>query len=414
MSQLPIDLAILKLLLKKESYDRYADLIIHQCFEQEVQFLLQAYKKYYKEFNTEQINLNEFASWFFHIIAPDLPESKREIYTQILNRITLCEDLNTEVLIKALQEKQTAFKLSKALETRFNIEELISILSEHEKILQLSLLDDKDLVTADLKLLLAATSREQGLRWRLDCLNQHVGTLQKGTLVLVAAYVDVGKTMFAISESTFMAKQLTEGCVLWLNNEEDNYRVLRKIWKSVLGCDDFTLAANQEKATQEYISRMNGDLNRIKFIDIRNKNLSQITKLIEKYDARLVVIDQVDKIYQTKHKSFSEHDRLKNLYGVIRDLANKYCPIMAISQADVTTTRLDAKSGELSYTLYPHHRQLDGSKVGKPGEADVIIMIGKREGSDTTRGIHISKNKFGSVYKQEVVFKPEIAQYRNP
>lgn len=411
---LPIDIAVLKLLSNRSTYEQYIDFVLPRCFEQEIQLILQGYRKYYKEFNLDKIEIPDYASWFFHVVHPDLPESKREIYTAIFNRINESGDLVANQILIKLQELQTAHKLREIIDEKFDFEKLSRALHEHETALQLGFDDDGDLIKADLTKILEETDKTKGLKWRLDCLNAAIGSVSRGMLIIVAAYVDVGKTMFAISESTFMAKQLTEGCILWLNNEEDDYRVLRKIWKSVLSCDDADLLVHRKDAEKEYIKRLNGEIDRIKFINIRSKSLGQIKQLFKKYDARLCIIDQVDKIVQPRVKSFSDHDRLKSLYSEIRDLANKYCPIIAVSQADVTTTWISKDTQELMYQLYPHHRQLDGSKVGKPGEADVIIMIGKRGEYNTTRGIHVSKNKFGDTIKQEVLFKPELAQYRNP
>ena len=121
----------------------------------------------------------------------------------------------------------------------------------------------------------------------------------------------------------------------------------------------------------------------------------------------------MDKI-EHSYKAFSDHDRLKSLYGKVRDLANEYCAVIAVSQADVTTTYRDRDTGDVQYQLYPHHRQLDGSKVGKPGEADAIVMIGRKLEHPGSRGIHVSKNKFGDTIKQEVIFDGEICRYTNP
>lgn len=407
---LPIDLGVLKLLSTKELYDEYVSIVMPRCFETEIQIILQSYAKYYK--TNDVIDFPIFASWFFHTALPDLAESKKEIYTAIFSRLETLkiEDVNT--LLLDLHEKSTSQKLMQTLQDGFNLDFIKQTLQNHENLISKSA--DVDYITNDLKHILEATDRSKGMQWRLNCLNESIGPVSKGMLIIVAAYVDVGKTMFAISEASYMAKQLAnDDKILWLNNEEDNVRVQRKLWKAVLGCDDLTLQAQPDQCQREYIKRMNGDLDRIIFVDIRSKSLSQIIKLFQKYNPKLAIIDQVDKI-ATKTKTFSDHDRLKNLYGEIRNLANSVCPILAISQADVSTTWTDRETGKVEYKLYPHHRQLDGSKVGKPGEADVIIMIGRRADCENTRGINVSKNKFGPTKIQEVLFKPEVAQYRNP
>src|SRR6185295_11886129 len=145
-------------------------------------------------------------------------------------------------------------------------------------------LDDEDLVNYSLSDLLATVDKITGLKWRLNVLNESIGSIKRGCLIIIAAFVDVGKSAFAISEATYMAQQLTEGCVLWLNNEEDDYRVLRKIWKSVLNCTDADLLAQPEKCEEVFIKKMGGDKDRIKLVNIRKKTIKGIAALFEKYN----------------------------------------------------------------------------------------------------------------------------------
>ena len=410
------DITLLKVFSERSTYEQYLEHVQLDLLDYEIKTILLDFGKYFKEFDHAEISLSEFPTWFHHYRHPDLPESQHEVYTLIFKSLQAID--NTEVtqkIISHYQEKATAKEIRKVIDESFNIENLHSIIEQHEKLIgQVSNSQKEECVNNNLHDILSCTKRGDGLNWRLDCLNKEIGALSRGQFILVAAYVDVGKTIFAVSESTYMARQLTEGCVLWLNNEEDDLRVYRKIWKSVLGCDDEALEANPIRAEEEYKKRMHGDLGRIKFISIRNKGIREIAQLLEKYKPKLCVIDQVDKIENRKHKAFSDHDRLKNLYGEVRALANDYCPVMAVSQADVTTVKLDKDTGDIEYTLYPHHRQLDGSKVGKPWEADDIIMIGKRTGCENTRCLHVSKNKFGNMIKQEVIFSGKTARYENP
>ena len=409
------DCTLLKTMMNKEVYDKYIQFINFNILDWEIKTLLEDFGDYFKQFECEQITLDEFITWFHHYKHPDLPDSKHKVFKVIFASLPETESEVIGVVLQKFQELETSQRIRELLDKEYNGDELREYLDKHdESIGRIVAEDDEDFIDNDLDLILSTTDKGDGLQWRLNCLRQAVGPLNKGKFVIVGAYVDVGKTMFAISETSYMAQQLKTGCVLWLNNEEENLRVYRKIWKSVLHCSDQKLQDYKDKAQTAYEKRMHGDLNRIKFIDIRSKNLKGIKKLFEQYKPKLAIIDQVDKITNVKHKAFSDHDRLKNLYGEIRSLANKYCPIIAISQADATTAYVDKETQDIKYQLYPHHRQLDGSKVGKPGEADAIIMIGRRNGYNNTRGIHVSKNKFGDTLKQEVIFDGERVRYENP
>ena len=409
------DLALLKLFMVRENYEKYIDYVRKDLLEFEIRILLDDFGAYYEATTGDSINLDEFPTWFHHYRHPDIAESKHQMFKYIFKSLQNYESEVADVVLERFKEQAALTAIRKSTESKLNLDELKGILTSFEKTALTPLEEeDKNWIKNDLQLLLEQTEPTAGLQWRLNCLNESIGPLNKGKLIIVAAYVDVGKTMFAISEATYMAQQLEKGCVLWLNNEEDDARVYKKIWKSVLGCTESDLYAHKDKAIKEYTKRMHGDIERIKFIDIRSKSLKEISALFEKYKPSLAILDQVDKINNKIYKAFSDYDRLKNLYGEVRTLANKYCPIIAVSQADSSTVRIDQNSGNMSYLLYPHHRQLDGSKVGKPGEADAIIMIGRRNETNNTRGIHVSKNKFGDVIKKEVIFSGERARYENP
>lgn len=408
------DLTLVKLFMKKSIHDSYVSCIRRDLLEMEISILLEDFAAYFKQYGVEEIPLSSFPTWFFHHRHPNIAESKAQIFKNIFKNLETTEiGDDVDGLLRTFQEKSTATALRAELDAGFSYDKLQDILKTHEKLVTVGARDE-DLIFNDLDAILKQTDDTSGLRWRLDCLNESIKPLRKGKFIIVSAYVDVGKTMFAVSEAAYMARQLKTGRVLWMNNEEDNSKVYKKIWQSVLGLTETELGLDPEKCKAEYKRRMNGDIQRINIIDIRGKSLDYIKNTIEKYAPVLCIIDQVDKIGNTQHKSFSDHDRLKNLYGEIRDLNNKYCPIIAISQADRSTISIDKDTGEAWYNLYPHHGQLDGSKVGKPGEADAIIMIGRRTEQDNTRGIHVSKNKFGTMIKQEVIFDGARARYLNP
>lgn len=410
------ELTLLKIFCEKEVYNQYADFIDHKNLDYHMKILLQDFKAYFEQYGKDITDFSEFYVWFSQIQHPTLPEATYIIYKQMIDKLaeTQC-GITSEILLE-FQKRQTIVELENHFRTGFNIEFVQEALDSYKKaVAHVSQdNDDEDLVKYELNDLLKGVDKTTGLRWRLNVLNNSIGAIKRGYLIIVGAFVDVGKTSFAVSEATYMAQQLEEGCVLWLNNEEEDYRVLRKIWKSTLGCTDNDLMSNPEKAEEFFKRKMHGDMNRIKLINIRKKTVKGIRKLFEKYNPSLVVIDQADKILNPTYKAFTDHGQLKNIYGELRSLANAFCPVIAISQADATAMYKSRDSEEYTYSLYPHHRQLDGSKVGKPGEADAIIMIGRRAESNTTRGIHVSKNKFGEAnYREEVNFDGGKCRYTN-
>lgn len=415
--QLINDIHLLKVFSYKETYRKYISYIHTQFLDHHIKVLLQDFEEYYNLFEKDIEDISEFYTWFIQARHPNLPEAAQIIYKTMLDNLQSTETTIAEQILKEYQKKHLINELTKHFELGLDVEfvqdKLKAYISSISTLSQDS--EDEDLVQYDIDDLLKGVDKNTGLKWRLNILNDTIGSIKTGYLIIIAAFVDIGKTSCAISEATYMAQQLTDGCVLWLNNEEEDLRVIRKIWKSTLNCTDEDLIAHPEKAKERFIQRMNGDKDRIKLINIRKKTIKGIKSLFEKYNPKLVVIDQADKIMNPNHKAFTDHGQLKNIYGEIRSLANTYCPVIAISQADSTTMYKPRDSEDYKYTLYPHHRQLDGSKVGKPGEADAIIMIGRRAENNNTRGLHVSKNKFGdSNNKQEVLFDGARCRYNNP
>jgi hypothetical protein len=411
------ELTLLKIFCKQKIYREYNSYVQNKLLEYHIKVILQDFEEYFNIFNKDIEDFSEFYTWFSQTRHPNIPEATSIIYKEIINKLSIIEVGIGPEIIKEFQKRHLITTLEAHFKIGFNIDFVQESLDSYKKdVASLSQVDeDADVIEYCLNDLLNNINKNEGLRWRLNMLNDGIGAIKKGYLIIVGAFVDVGKTSFAVSEATYMAQQLTEGCVLWLNNEEEDYRVLRKIWKSVLNCTDAELLANPDKATEVFNRKMHGDPKRIRLVNIRKKSLKGVSRLFEKYKPALVVIDQADKISNTSFKAFSEPGQLKNIYGELRTLANTYCPVIAISQADATAMYKARDSEEYSYTLYPHHRQLDGSKIGKPGEADAIIMIGRRAENNTTRGVHISKNKFGdSNYKQEVIYNGEKCRYSNP
>jgi replicative DNA helicase len=409
------DLTLLKVFSVREHYENYIEQLNLDILEWEIRDVLIGYKLYFDSNDKQVIDFTNFFTWFAHVYKPNMPEPTYKVFQLLIERIPQTDDAVAESIVKKFYELETSEKIKECLEKEFNNDELISILNEHNSSTE-RVEVDSGYVPNDLTAILQMTDRKSGLNWRLDCLNECIGPLNKGQLIIVGAYVDVGKTIFGISEAAYMATQLTQPgeCIMWLNNEEQDLRVQEKIWKSVLDTDAINLRTYPQDAQTAYTKVMGGELERIRFINIRNKTLAGIHRDVKLHAPKLIVIDQVDKIVNTGRKSFSDHDRLKSLYGEVRAIANEFCSVIAISQADSSTVYRDQESGDMMYQLYPHHRQLDGSKVGKPGEADAIIMIGRDHRQNNTRGLHVSKNKFGNTMKKEVIFDGSHARYLNP
>ena len=150
----------------------------------------------------------------------------------------------------------------------------------------------------------------------------------------------------------------------------------------------------------------------VKVIDEAVLSKSFIERACELLSPSLVVIDQIDKIHG--FDADREDLRLGSIYQWARELAKKYCPVIAVCQADGTA------EGKKWLTM----DNVVSAKTSKQAEADWILGIGKvhDESFENVRHFHVSKNKLmgdpDSIPdlrhgKWDVIIEPEIARYKD-
>lgn len=407
--------ALLKVFLSKENTAKYKEYVSTDWLTRECAELFRALLKYHTIVEGD-VELEAFAEWFNVVLHPDMPRSKRDEYYAIIKKIGGENLTSFGQIFDALEEERLKDNLRQMLDDEdqeFDVEKVVMLTKNFKRFEDKA----KELhVTNDLSRLLTANHRDDGLKWRLGCLKRAVRPLGIGDFVIIAGFVNAGKTAMTISEITYMARQLESGRVLWLNNEEYDDRVYKKIWMSLLGVNWRTITDNPDKAQKLYSAAMHGDMDRIQLFNIRNKSVRDILAICNQYDPRLIVIDQIDKVHGGNSKDGAEHNRLTNLYGEMRTIANTVAPVIAVSQADASVRHL-AADGTTIYHRHIDQTQLAGSKVGKPGEADVIITIGQDKDFPRSRYISTPKLKDDpdkALRAYEVMFDGELCRYTDP
>jgi len=256
-----------------------------------------------------------------------------------------------------------------------------------------------------------------GLEFRLTELRQSCGPIRGGDHILVTAYVGTGKTTFCADQVSHLATQLPAGKkVVWVNNEERSDIVNMRVRQAALGKTISEINADRAESERLYEAMMGGDKDKILVLKNNSAlmNVKSISSILEEVDVGLIVFDVLDKVEGFKHKDGKEHERLGSIYRWARELGHKYdVPVISVTQSDV--------SG--SDTRYVGMDQLRGSKVDKPGEADVIIGIGKNRdvsADQSDRWLCVSKNKLpgGGIFDEsfrlatwQVKLNAPIARY---
>jgi replicative DNA helicase len=248
---------------------------------------------------------------------------------------------------------------------------------------------DELFVSADLSAI-ADRITSSGYEWRLDALNRSLGPLRTGNFVIVAARVEVGKTTFLASEVSYLAQQLPKDRpVVWVNNEEESSVVFFRIVQAALGIESKTIIADSKKAMVDYAALMGDNKDKIRVTKDMN-NVRDLETLFREVNPGLIIFDQLDKV--DGFKSDEREDlKLGKIYKWARELARSYGPVIAASQ-------LSASAVEMKDPPFIGLDALRGSKTDKPGEADVVITIGKYKEpkspeEEMIRTINVPKNK---------------------
>lgn len=418
-----MDIELLRVLVSKEAYDRFAPYIRTDTLTPEVARVFAKLKEYFALGNKE-VDWHAFAAWFLTTNATSLDRKSISLYTGMFKQLQSPTHLSAPTEQAVLEHFITldyAHKIAEgALKIRngvggtgiSGIEQMCVDWARETN----RAVSDSDLFESDDVGAIMNNVKESGLDWRLEELNISCGPLRTGDFVVVAARPETGKTTFLASEVTCMAAQLTtKRPIIWVNNEERSSKVKLRIMQAALGWPLADIMADTPAATAEF-QKLMGMENRI-LVTGSSAGMNRadlLVPLFKKHNPAMIVFDQLDKVAGFQRKNDKEDQRLGALYNWARDLAHEYGPVIAASQA--------SESAEGEQWIWQH--QLRGSRTDKAGEADLILTIGKSHeaGKENVRYLNVCKNKlFGMSPKfdekerhgrWEVYIEAELARYR--
>lgn len=342
----------------------------------------------------------------------------KDYYLGIIEQLQTLEvsDETTHVLVQSIVANKKLKEISLAAydvtEGKLSMDKMKELLAEFNTSQETSSVNGEfEFIADDLEALANDTVQKPGLRWRLNTLNQMLGSLRKGDFGFIFARPETGKTTFLASETTYMAEQLgeTDGPVIWFNNEEQGDKVKLRCYQASLGYNMPQLFSDLKANQQAFMEKTKGK-HRILKEGIISR--SMVEKVCKQYKPSLVIFDQIDKIHGFDNDR--EDLRLGQIYQWARELAKEHCPVIAVCQADGTG------EGVKWLTM----ANVANAKTSKQAEADWIIGIGKiaDAGYENLRFLHASKNKLmgdaDSIPdlrhgKKEVLINANIARYED-
>lgn len=378
--------------------------------------LLNDYDKYFKAYPSHNaIDKDTFFPRFFQW-HPNLKPEQKQYYTMVIDQVFAkdIDDDQRKNIMSWLAEVEMATTMANLAE-QYNSGDLdedlyakiIDITDQYKKRADVRF---DNWIDEDIGSLLQDDLNDDGVSFRLNCLNKHMRKLRGGDFGIVAGRPNKGKTSWIASEISFMAPQLDpDKNVIWLNNEGPGRRIVPTVYRAALGLTVPELGAIAEsgEAERRYIEIM-GRRDRVRVIDIHGWTNGMVERVLEENNPGIIVYDMIDKI-----KGFGSAARtdlgLEMMYDWARERSVKFNSIgLATSQISVDGDGL----------MFPTMGMLKDSKTGKQGACDFQIMIGASNDPSyaNSRFIGVVKNKLSRAGipedpKAEVMFNRDTARY---
>ncbi len=407
-----IDLTLLRILKHKAEYYKVIDRVPMETINDQTKALLKDFGRYFAKFpDHERIDLQVFAP-LFSSWHPKLTTEKKQVYAELLKKVhkDVPEDERDGVM-HSLLELRLSSDLANVL-LKFEEGELENIHAAIDNVTSTFRIDARikglDFVRPDVNKNLEQEMNDEGLHWRLECLNRSMRGLRPGDFGILAMRPDKGKTTMVASEITFMAAQ-TNKPILWLNNEGPGDRIYTRLWQAALGkkMSELIDLHRGGNLIPSYESAVKGDQYKIKVFDIHGMDNYSVERIIEQHGPALVVYDMIDNIRGFANAGRTD-ERLEQMYQWARELGVKY------EFAGIATSQISVEGAN---TMYPPDSALKDSKTGKQGACDFIIMGGSVDdpGYKSQRFIGVPKNKLrregaDGDPRCPVHFRPQIAR----
>jgi len=403
-------LDVLSILANKEHYERFSPFIQEHLVGPESWVIIKDMGAYFEKHTN--FTWATFATFFLMVkhpmYKPDKVDTFRTIF-EALDNHEPDEDLLDE-LTEHFISKDYATKVGEAAlsivegNDSYGMEDITSLMSEFDLELDRAQEMESFFVEEDDDLLMEEFERKGGLKWKLSALDEAVGNILKGDFIMFAAGVGAGKTTMLVNEACHMADQLPDDeYVVWFLNEERGQKLRSRISQSATGMTKQEIIDDPAK----FMALWKGSnaRNKIKIYDRGLMFTNDMERVLKKYKAGLIIVDQLWKCKMPGKSSEGEVTRVGLVFNWGREMAKIHAPLITVHQADATAV------GQ----MWIEQNQLHMSKIGVQGEMDAIITLGRSldPSMATTRGLYTPKNKISGneTFRSYVTLDAERATY---
>lgn len=398
-----LDTSLLQIMKHRKEYAKLIRTVNDRAIDSRTQIILKDFGRYFDSVeDCDVIPLRgEFLTYFTTVAHPTLKPEDVAIYKSVFDQVALePSEIAKSMIVSKLLEADVAVNLADLAERWHRGEEvdLVKLArmvvddydSQVRRKVTLPFIElSEDLFDEDL--------RNDGFKWRWECLNMTMRPLRGGDFVILAGRPDKGKTTALSDNLSYMAQQVEKVYpgqgrkILWFNNEGPGKRITKRVIQSALGIPMSKIIALQGegKLWTEYAAAVGGDKFVIRVMDVHGFKSWQIEEILRQVPPALMVFDMIDNIKfdgEVLNGGQRTDQMLEAMYQWGRELAVRFdCPVIATSQISADGDGL----------AYPTLSMLKDSKTGKQGAADVIITIGAKneKAYENLRFIGMTKNK---------------------
>lgn len=216
------------------------------------------------------------------------------------------------------------------------------------------------------------------------------GGVGPGTHIILFGPTEIGKSAVAIN---MVAGFLRQGKrVLYVSNEDAANKVRLRVRSNLANMSADEIRANTDEAVRR--SRGKG-IDNLFVGNMDPGDVRQIERKVEECNAEIIVIDQLRNLHAVGGaKGSSGTQRIDQAAQEVRSLL--------IRKQLVGVSIMQAYAGEHGKpTVWFHASDVDSSRIGAPGTADVLLGIGADEEMvlQGTRAISVCKNKVGGMHE---------------
>lgn len=403
-----LESSLLKLLSKRNVFDNYYDVLDKKSLLSTTEQILKSYASYFDDHtDTNEIDFGDLYSY----VAAYMDD--RDYYlNDVVPKIQSATSESMDVVLANVLKMKTESTLKSLLESgRFNPDEIRDILDVHDtKYNKLIKKFDEELITAS-TVNMDVLDKTEGITWFLPTLQDSLGSLVMGQLVVVSADVGTGKSAFVVSQVAHTLQWLKENNmsnpILYFNSEGTSADVFGRMYSNMYrnkyrgGFEE--IVVDRDRVRQNFIEEYTDKLFYVSQLD--GQTFESVRNKVKKHSPSLVIIDITDTLAPEESPQM-----LKKVFDRLRVLAGITCPIIATTQAGDQTYK-DQETGEERNRKYLSQKATYGSKVGKPGAADTMITIGKDDHDKHMRYIATPKKKRGKEVFLQCRFTEEYSLY---